>query len=270
MILAVGPFVGSFEQEIVTFRPYVLWLMSVLKYDKVYISIHFNRSFLYDFIPTENIIPIYKYLSRDELGQNGCMHDSLNIKEFNDLLKGFKNTISKKENCSKKDILSYYINYTKAINQYPIHNKKFQNINIDCINIPDEYKNKCVFIPYIKSKTTMDVYNRLKDPIVIGDMKTYLMNENVIFKFVDYFENGWKYIIGIISSAKIVVCPLSYWTLICNMQKVPVFSYGNSLGQYKEDGIYHLGNKKSIAVPYSVIAMKVLENFLNSVEERKR
>ena len=48
------------------------------------------------------------------------------------------------------------------------------------------------------------------DFIIIGDQKCRFVRDNVVLNSIDYFENGWKYIIKIISKAKAVICPLSY------------------------------------------------------------
>ena len=45
-----------------------------------------------------------------------------------------------------------------------------------------------------------------------------------------------------------VVCPASFWTYLCNIQNVPVFSYGESPGLYRPGGIYYLGNEKSMVI----------------------
>lgn len=247
MIFAAGPFVGSFEQEIVTFRPYIKWVHEAIHPDVTYMSTHFNRKFLYDFVPDENFVPIYKHLSRDELGQDGYVHKSFILKDFNSLVRTYRDNIAIKEGCNKKDVNIKYLNYTKSVQPYPIHNKIFDSISTDGINIPDEYKNMYVFVPYngiIETIHSIHKYlGRNYRHIVIGDMRTYLINDNVLLKKPDYPENGWKYLIGIISHAKAVICPISYWTLICNLQNVPVFSWGEGVGPYREGGIYHLNNK---------------------------
>ena len=266
MILVFGPYVGSFEQEILTFRPYITWMRKVLHYDKTYVNTHFNRKFLYDDINDNELLPIWKYLSRDELGQKGYIHSSLTLKEYGGYIKELKTTISERENCSKKNIDIRNINYTKSIIQYPMYNKIFDSINIKSINIPDELKNRNIFIPYgIKDN---ELYKHLKDKydfIVIGDMSTSLTSENKILEYINYFENGWEYIIGAITHAKVVVCPISFWTAVCNLQKVPVFSWGNNPGQYRKGGLYYFNNKKSMILP-DINVEPFLDDFLNTVE----
>jgi len=270
MILAFGPYVGSFEQEILTFRPYITWMQKVLYPEKTYINTHFNRAFLYDnIIDYDSLIPIYKYLSRDELGQKGYIHDSLSLKDYNGYIKELKTSISDKENCSKKNIDIRNINYTKSIIQYPAYNKIFDSIDKKNLNTPDELKNRNIFIPYGR-KNMKGLYKYLKDEydfIAIGNMSTTLTKENKILQYVDYFENGWKYIIGAISHAKVVICPISFWTAICNLQKVIVFSWGNNPGQYREGGMYYFDNKKAMILP-DIDVLSYLDDFMHSVERK--
>ena len=266
MTLILGPYVGSFKQEILTFRPYITWIHKVLQPDKTYVSTHFNRSFLYKTFDNE-LLPVYKQLSRDELGQEGYIHRLLSLKNYNIFVKDLKITISEKEECSKKDIDVMGINYTKSVIQYPIYNKTFEHIDLKNINTPDELKNLRIFIPYGDEDEMSIFYNSIKDKgfVVVGDMNTPLVKENKIFKYIDYFENGWEYIIGAISYAKVVVCPLSYWTTICNLQKVPVFSWGNNPGQYREGGMYHFDNKEAMILPNIGNITGYLNNFINGV-----
>ena len=46
-ILAIGPYIGSWEEEIFTFRPYARWLAEAVEWDQIYLSTHVNRVFLY-------------------------------------------------------------------------------------------------------------------------------------------------------------------------------------------------------------------------------
>ena len=64
-ILACGPYLGDFEQEIITFRPYCRWLYEVVEHDKIYLNTHFNRFFLYDFVPDQNKISVYMQFTRN-------------------------------------------------------------------------------------------------------------------------------------------------------------------------------------------------------------
>ena len=98
--------------------------------------------------------------------------------------------------------------------------------------------------------------------MVIGDKHTRLRKQNIIVPRVDYFENGYKMIFKIISEARAVFCPASFWTTICNQQEVPVFSWGEVVAQHKPGGIYWLGNEKSQVIWSEKIPFDMIEHFL--------
>lgn len=254
-VLAVGPFIGDLENELLTFRPYANWLVNVIQYDKVYLSTHLNRAFLYEqFIPKENIIHINESLSRNEENQIGYIHTQLQQKEFNTLVKIFKEKIVKKELCNKRDIDLHHLNYVKSTPPYSIYNKFFDKINKSNVIIPIDHEDRIIFIPSKNDnlQRLLSIYNYLSknyDCLIIGNDDTWFDEYNVIPLNIDYFENGLKYIIEYINSAKAIICPISYWTSLCNLQEKPVFSWGVNPGQYRRNGIYYFGNKKSVIVP---------------------
>lgn len=251
--LLLGPFVGDFENEVLTFRPYCRWLYDVVDFDSVYLSSHINRRWLYDFIDYDNFIPIYENLTRDELGQKGYIHKTLDLKDYNSIVKRLTDIIVRREDCNKKDIDIHYLNYSRTTPPYSIYNKIFEPLPYPSMEIPSNLKNRIIFIPYksdnIKKMKTIKDFLIDYDALIIGDMKTHFPEENAILKYVDYFENCYQYILEIIKEAKVVICPLSFWTFLCNLQKVPVFSWGRSVGPYKEGGIYHFDNKNSVVIP---------------------
>lgn len=249
-ILALGPYIGSFEHEIIAFRPYARWLKEVIPHDKIYINVHSNRSFLYDFIPEENIIHVFENLSRDENGQKGYIHDKINQSDFGLIKKRFKEKIIEIEKVNKKNIDLHHLNYVQSTPPYSIYNKIFEKIQDTNI----EQKSDIVFIPSrIENEQKLRwIYKHLLDNYkinIVGNSDTYFRSDNKILSKIDYFENGWKAIIQSIISAKAVICPISYWTTIANMQSVPVFSWGNSVGQHKKGGIYYFGNKNCYTTP---------------------
>lgn len=278
MILIIGPFIGDFEQEILTFRPWARWLMDLYEndpeFDSIYIHSHFNRFFMYDFISEDCLIPVYENLTRDEINQQEYIHTTIEPKDYNILIKNIKELIIEKENCSKKDIQMESLSYTKYIQPIPVFKKIFSKIQCD-IDI-EEYTNKLVFIPsnVCKRKELLKIKNFLKrydDFIIIGDKKCKFKKDNSIINRIDYSENGYKLIIKIISSAKAVICPLSFWTTICNLQQVPVFSWGEQVGQHKESGIYNFGNKNCLAFPSSDmdVTLKMLKYFLQEIYDEQ-
>lgn len=258
-VIGIGPYIGDFKEEILTFRPYVKWLSEVLDYDNLYISTHINRTFLYNFIPKSNIIPVYEMFSRNEFDQYGFLHKECDKKDFNLLIKRFKKQILDLENCENNNVEIYYLNYTKNLNNYPYHNKIFNKIEKpDDIRVPVKYKNKIVFIPDRSEdvKVISAVLNYLKnkyenDLIIVGNIESWFSNDNIILKYPDYFTNGWKYIISYILESKCVICPISYWTSICNLQKIPVFSWGINPSQYRPGGLLNFDNDKCFVIPFS-------------------
>jgi hypothetical protein len=269
MIIIGGPYIGNFEHEVMTFKPYILWLMRTLTVDDVFVNTHKNRAFLYDFIPEENIIPIYEHISRDEMGQVGYIHEQVAQKDFQSFMKDLKNNVCELTECNKRDIGMYNLSYVRSTPHYSIYNKTFSKIvNLD---IENPYKGKIVFIPY--EAEDFDVLLEVKmflenyDTVIAGDKRTAFNDENPVLSMIDYYENGWKLIIKIITEAAAVVCPLSFWTTICNLQQAPVFSWGKNVGQHRSGGIYHFGNDKCMTVSLENIdsVLNMLEHFLEEI-----
>ena len=271
-IIGLGPYIGSFEEEIYTFQPYMRWLYyNIPKDKKVYLSTHLNRSFLYsDFIDKENIIPVYSQLTRDELNQIGYIHKSVIQKDYNILVKKFKKEISLKENTSTRNIDIFGIDYLKSKPFYPIDKKFYKPYNVDDIEI-DKPVN-VVFIPdhNEKSERIDFIYNYLNDNYgctVVGDMKTHLFEKNVILENVDYAENGIKYIIKYITMAKAVVCPISHWCVIANLQNKDLFCWGDHPGQFRQGGFYNFNNDKCVSIfPCDLSSfIKILDSFIKNI-----
>jgi len=272
-VLAIGPYLGSFKEEIFTFRPYARWLSEAIEWDKIYLSTHLNRIFLYEnFVPVDNVIPIFQQYSRDEKNQRGYVHKKIHKSDFRLILKKFKEDIIARENCSKRDIEIHHLSYSKSTPPYSIYNKLFDEIPEVNIKIPKHHKNKIIFIPAKTEKIELlaYVYKVLKkryNAIVVGSTDTWFSNENVILDKLDYFENGWKYLVQYITLAKAVICPASYWTGLANLQRKHVFSWGENPGQYRDGGIYNFGNSKCSIIPESDdprIIVKGMEDFLEN------
>ena len=145
-----GPYLGDFAEEILTFRPYAQWIKTVLKPEKMCICSHSNRSFLY----TDNFIPIFEDFSRDELNQNGLIHNECTIKELVIITKKIKSDIK------TPDLLQFNTSYTKADAWYPLYKKIFNRVEIE----PTK-ENYILFIPSMKEKynVIIDIYNHLKN-----------------------------------------------------------------------------------------------------------
>ncbi len=271
VVLACGPFIGDWEQEILNFRPFIQWVYKSYNPKDIYLSTHFNRSFIYQWIDDKNFLPIYHHLTRNELSQTGSIHKNLPIKDYSLMIKIFKEEILKRTNVNKRDITVVNVPYTKNSN-FPFYNKYFSKI--ECPDIKIKKKYSVVYIPDISEdeERLVEIYKLLKknyDVGVIGDLKTYLEDVNVVTRRVDYFENGYKYIIKYIMEADIIICPASHWTLLCNQQKVPVFSWGENIGRYSKMGIYNLGNEKCFLTPTTSETpakeiFKTMQYFINS------
>ncbi len=250
-IVLFGPYIGDWKEEIISFRPYIKWIYDNIEFKDYFVSSHFNRSFLYDFIKEENFIPIYESLSREEKKQKNVYHKNIETKEHGSiLLKNIRDLVSEKTEFYKKDIINYNLSYIKSKPNFSILNKKFSRIPFE----KDEDKNKIVFIPDKKEnkKISYKIFNYLNenyknDFFVIGDKKCYLWDKNLILQRIDYFENVYKLLVEYISNAKLVICPCSHWTILANQQGTKVFSWGKgNIAQYKNSGIYGMNNENII------------------------
>lgn len=269
MILILGPYIGDFETECILFRPYCRWLIETLDFDKtkVYLGTHSNRRFMYyDFMNIVNVIPVFENISRDEAGQIGYIHNTVSQKDYQIFVKNLKETVQAEEECSKKEMKLLNLSYIKSTPMVSIYKKLFSTVKNFDVDIPDEYKDRVVYIPdnSVKKEVHKKVHKFLKkyDVLVIGDKHTRLKKQNIIVPRVDYFENGYKLIFKIISEARAVICPASFWTMICNQQEVPVFSWGEVISQYKPSGIYHLGNDKSQVIWSDKTPLDMMKHFL--------
>jgi hypothetical protein len=283
MILVIGPYVGNFEQEVLTFRPWARWLYDrvndLSEFQQVYVHTHFNRFFMYrDFISDDYLIPVYENLTRNELGQDNYVHADIDNKDYLHLIRHIKDIISDKTFTTKKDIQVEHLNYAKYMPHMSIYKKLFSKINYPTDIWPhSEYKNKIVFIPSNECPKgqlhTIKIFLKdYEDVIIVGDRKCRFRDENVVLNRVDYIENGFKTIIKIISEAHCVITPISFWTTICNLQQTPVFSWGPQAGQHKEGGVYYFGNKKCWALPDINIStiIQMIEHFLKETFNGKK
>jgi hypothetical protein len=251
-----GPFIGDFSTEIITNRPYARWIYEVLKPEKIFVATHSNRCFLYDWAET---IPVFEDLSRDELNQNGVLHNSVSQKDVILITKKVKSLIP------EKDIIHINIMYSKNVHWYPLYKKIFTSIDIGKIN----KKNLILFIPSINEKyaATREIHDHLCNEfgdavIVAGDMKTHLHENNVMFRNPTYFKDIYYDMIRLISEAKVVVAPNSHWTLIAQLQKTPVVSWG-SMPRYYDDDQHSMILPENI--PISNLK-NLISSYINSIK----
>ena len=150
MILLLGPFIGDFATECTLFRPYCQWLCNVLdSFDKIYLATHSNRVFMYyDFLPKDLVLPVFENISRDEAGQVGYIHNTVSQKDYQIFIKNFKETVQVKDDCSKKDMkMVGQLSYIKSTPVVPIYKKLFSTVKNFDVDIPDELKDRVVYIP---------------------------------------------------------------------------------------------------------------------------
>lgn len=262
----MGPFLGSFEQEILTFRPYAKWLQKNGGYDKVFISSHFNRRFLYQDLPYKRFLPVYKQLTRQETEQSGYCHNSVNQKDFMIISKSLKEKVSQQFSISKKDLEVVSLPYVKYASPISIFNKIFEPINVPIAN----NKGNIVFIPDVSFNENQTVYihNHLCDNYdvsVVGDMSCWLSDSNELLEDIEYLQSGYQKIITAITNAKLVITPCSMWTTIANLQKVPVVSWGDNVSPYRQNGMYHLGNNQCKVIYHDVDTR--LDSLLRYIDE---
>lgn len=267
-VLALGPFIGSFEQEILTFRPHMRWIESQMGIDNVYYSSHASRRFMYSHVKNKKFMPVYGQLTRHELGQDGYCHKTVDQRDYTSLIREFKDNISTTTNCIKKEIELVSLPYVKYASPVSIYHKIYEPFTVPL----KKRKGWAVFVPDVSmsKKHAMIINSHLKKTVrysVVGDMKCHLHEENEILQDVDYFQTGYLKLITAITNARAVIAPCSHWTVIANLQKVPVLSWGENVGPYRSGGIYHFGNPDAKTVYFDNETninnlLKQIDNFL--------
>lgn len=248
-VLALGPFIGSFEQEILTFRPYMRWIEMNAGVKNVFYSSHFNRKFLYPQVSNKKFLPVYKQITRQEIHQSGYSHKDVDQRDFMSLIRDYKDNIVGQVGCIKKDINHQSLPYVKYISPVSIFHKVFEPIKVP----KAKKKGNIVFIPDGSMSPADAIYiweflQQYRKVSLIGDMKCHLPDENEILKNVDYLQNGYKKIVTAITNSACVITPCSHWAVVANLQGAPCISWGENVGQFKEDGIYNFNNSKSTSI----------------------
>lgn len=259
--ILIGPYVGSFKHEMLTFLPYVNYLLSVLEYDDVYISSHYNRKFLYDDIPHSEFIPVYSNITRSELNQKGLIHDEITKQQYNQISKMIKTNID--GGISEHHTLPY-IKATKTISYYQ---KKYKEYTYPDVEM-DISKDTIVFIPDTSDESLV-VYNSIKDThnvVVIGDMNNGIAIDNVLLQQYNYFDIVYTHMFNYIHKAKMIVTSCPEWAMICNIQGLPVIYWGEDSSMYKRDGIYGFDNQNIIAL--KSINSNMVDYMYNKLKEK--
>lgn len=248
-VIGCGPFIGSFDEEVLTFRPYVEWIKRNVSHTDFYISTHLNRRFLYD-IPDRQFFSVDLHLTEHENKQKGYVHSFVSQRDYTRYISEFKGKISE-NGYQKKDINIINLGYAKTPAPISIYQKNFKSIPIpnvkidpvDVVFIPDKVGN---------IKVNKSIFYWLCDELqenveVIGNRRIHLENNNII-EDVASFDDMYKYIIRYIYEASYVFCPVGIWTAISNMMGKKVFSWGKRIGQYKLNGVYNFRNKNATVV----------------------
>lgn len=238
----LGPYVGDFANEITTFRPYMKYVSQIVDPDVcVYISSHTNRSFLYDWIPVSNFIPIYEHISRNELCQNGFIHSDITKTEFNQITKFIRSQIP------HDDVEVQTLPYVKSVNSISLYQKIFKPFTIPNYNIKEEVEVVGIFDNSEQSRNVYDIISKRFDVTVLGDMNNGLEYHNILLKNIKYLDN-YLIMFNYIKKAKMVVTNCSEWVIICNLQKIPVFYWGPDFSLYKGVGVMNFENKKCMSL----------------------
>lgn len=272
-VLALGPFIGDFEQEIKTFRPYVQYIIQTRQdeFDKIYVSSHITRKFLYHFMDQENFIPVLENITRNELTQIGYINSEISKQEYIQLTRLYKTIISKQESINLSDITNISLPYIKHINKIiPYDEKIYSRIEYNDVEIPNS--NMVIFIPD-ESDTSKDIFHILKsifdNVIVIGDMKCGLPEENIILKNNTYFHDSHNIICNYIMKSKFVITSISHWAFLCNLQNIPLLYYGSDFSLYKKNGIFDF-NDNAITAIRDVPTDSLIKYFNQKVKKSKR
>jgi hypothetical protein len=238
----LGPYIGDFANEILTFRPYIRYITHITPpLTKIYISSHTNRSFLYDWINRDMFIPIYEHISRDEPNQSGFIHTGITKTEFNQITKTVRNKID----CDSVEIQT--LPYVKNTNTISLYQKYYTPFVIPYYNVTNHCDVICIFN---KSDQSRDVYYNLTNKIdvtVIGDMNNGLEERNILLKNIMFLDN-YLIMFNYVKQSKLVITNCSEWALICNLHQIPVFYWGAEASMYKENGVMNFENKKCMSI----------------------
>jgi len=222
---------------------------------------HFNRTFLYD----ENVVPIYEQYSIDDSKLKYHRNLDISNRLYNMILKSLRNDIISTTGYNTKEIVNIYNKYPKNRVKLSLLNKSFNKIKIPNdidVKIP---KKTIAFIPDRKeSKSKLKrILHHLQDNynvIVIGDSNIYFQELNDLNKKNSMILYLYKYLIAVLNKVDAVICPLGDWTFLCNLQNIPVFSWGKDLSPYKQNGTYNFNNKCNI------ISQTTEKNIISGIE----
>lgn len=209
--IAVGPYFGDFTTEILSFRPYVYWLYSNLEYDNFFVSSHVDRQFLYHWVSDEAYIPLLSQTQTDQRDKQFKYHYiDIEFKKYLKYQRIFRSKVAEMVKIPRKEVRVFMPSYSKLQDPVSFFKKRFCRIQIPKIKAP-----------------------------ILSFCDEHL---DVEYDKVDEADPYHK-IVSRISGSKCVFAPLGIWTVIANLQKIPVFSYGiEDLSKFKPDGDYYFNN----------------------------
>jgi len=238
----LGPYVGSFTHEILVFRPYIRYISHITEDAELFVSSHSNRSFLYDWIKPENFLPIYEHITRNEPGQVGFIYDEITKTEFNQITKKILSEIPYDET----DF--YTLPYVKNTNGISYYQKIYTPFTIPDFDFGHKNLNMiAVFDKSDESRQVFDLISEMFNVSVIGDMNNGLEDENILMKDL-MFESTYLKMFNYINKCKLVITNCSDWALICNLQGIPVFYWGNQSSLFKSGGVMNFDNDRCTSI----------------------
>ena len=207
-----GPYVGNLKEELISFLPFVNWFKEFFNCKQIFISTHYTSKFLY----SDVVYPVLELYSNDIKGQKGHTHKKLNSTDYQILKKYIIEKICNDYGYKKSDVVSYDLGYTTQSN---------------IVNTQKIFK-----------KMDKPIYENGKILILSQDHRQ--KQTEVILKFLKNNYNNIKYLdctiecpekmIDEVLSSSLVVTPSSHWTLLCNIHKKKVFSWGRDISLYKD------------------------------------
>lgn len=236
---------GNFKCEIQIFMPYVNYLVSILDYDEIFISSHYNREFLYSYIKNINYHSIFGIYTRNELYQTGIVYKDINKQNFNQISRMIKNDIGDVDE-------QYTLPYVKNTNSISTFQKLFKPFGFNHIHSNDIY-----FIPD-KTEECKKLYDDIKNQYninILGDMNNGLSSYNKLLRNSIYSEIIYKTILKRIQKSLFVITPCSEYVIICNLHNIPVLYWGNDASLYKYGGLYGFGNENVVSIKEFNISM---------------
>jgi hypothetical protein len=237
MKVIIGPYVGNFEFEFIAFRPWVRWLCEawkeVCEKNDIYLSTHYNRMFLYDWLDENNILEFDRSISHTT--KKKYLNEEVDGKRFLELTKEIKTKVAEINDIKRKDVKCVNLGYVKYPS-IPYHKRIFSPIKVD----KDE--SEVIFIDSGRN------FDQVKDYFKNNNIKYSIYHHKALENEINIYD-----IVKKVSNARLLVCPIGIWTTLGNIQQIPVFSWGKyGISQYTKDGMYHFNNKKCFVIASSM------------------